>query len=61
MEDRDAIIILVFYRFGAVDRVLGYCTRGRMFDTHTVQTSVCMNISVCIGSGWSIYNDYIPI
>jgi hypothetical protein len=28
-----------------------YCTKGRGFNPRTVQTFVCMNMSVCIGSG----------
>jgi hypothetical protein len=32
-----------------------YCSRGRGFDLFTVQTFVCMNMSVCIGSGYNIY------
>jgi hypothetical protein len=38
-------------RFGKVVGILAYCTRGRGFDSRTVQTFVCMNMSVCIGSG----------
>jgi hypothetical protein len=36
-------------------RLLAYCARGdlltRGFDSRTVQTFVCLNMSVCIGSG----------
>jgi hypothetical protein len=28
-----------------------YCAKGRGFDPRTVQTFVCMDMSVCIGSG----------
>jgi hypothetical protein len=31
--------------------ILAYYARGRGFDSHTVQTFVCMNMSVCIGAG----------
>jgi hypothetical protein len=30
---------------------LAYYARGRGFDSRTAQTFVCMNKSVCIGSG----------
>jgi hypothetical protein len=36
---------------GAMVRILAYCARGRKFDSRTVQTFVCMHISVCIESG----------
>jgi hypothetical protein len=32
-------------------RILAYCTKCRWFDSRTVQTFVCMNMSFCIGSG----------
>jgi hypothetical protein len=38
-------------RFGVVVGILAYYARGRGFDSRTVQTFVCMNMSVCIGSG----------
>jgi hypothetical protein len=38
-------------RFGVVVGILTYYARGRGFDSRTVQTFVCMNMSVCIWSG----------
>jgi hypothetical protein len=38
-------------RFGVVVGMLAYNARGRGFDSPIVQTFVCMNMSVCIGSG----------
>jgi hypothetical protein len=38
-------------RFVVVVGILAYYARGRGFDSRTVQTFVCMNMSVCIGSG----------
>jgi hypothetical protein len=32
-------------------RLNTYCVRGRAFDPRTVQTFVCMNMSVCTGAG----------
>jgi hypothetical protein len=37
-------------RFGIVVGILAYCARGRGFDSRTVQTFVCKNMSVNIGS-----------
>jgi hypothetical protein len=36
---------------GVVVGIVAYYTRGRGFDSRTVETFVCMNKSVCIGSG----------
>jgi hypothetical protein len=36
---------------GAMVRILAYYARGRGFDSRTVQIFVCINMSVCIGSG----------
>jgi hypothetical protein len=33
--------------------------RGRGFDSRTVQTFVCMNMSVVLGLGVSMYNMYV--
>jgi hypothetical protein len=38
-------------RCGVVVGILAYYARGRGFHSRTVQTFVCMNMSVCIGSG----------
>jgi hypothetical protein len=38
-------------QFGVVVRILAYNARGCGFDSPTVQTFECMNMSVCIGSG----------
>jgi hypothetical protein len=38
-------------RCGVVVGILAYYASGRGFDSRTVQTFVCMNMSVCIGSG----------
>jgi hypothetical protein len=43
--------IVIDGRFGVVVGNLTYYVRGRGFDSRTVQTFVCMNMSVCIGSG----------
>jgi hypothetical protein len=45
-------------RFGAVVGILAYYARGREFDSRIVLTFVCINMSVCIGSG-SKYNMYV--
>jgi hypothetical protein len=37
-------------RFGVVVGILGYYARGRGFNSRRMQTFVCMNMSVCIGS-----------
>jgi hypothetical protein len=39
-------------RRGVVVGILAYYARGRGFDSRTVQTVECMNMSVCIGSGY---------
>jgi class 3 adenylate cyclase len=45
-------VCITFRRpIGAMIRILAYCARGRGFDSRTVQIFVCMNMSVCIGSG----------
>jgi hypothetical protein len=36
---------------GAMVRIFAYCARGRGFDSRTVQTFVCINMSVCTRSG----------
>jgi hypothetical protein len=43
----------IFYddQFGVMVGILAYYAKGRGFDCRTVQTFVCMNMSVCIGSG----------
>jgi hypothetical protein len=38
-------------RSGVVVGILAYYARGHRFDFRTVQTFVCTNMSVCIGSG----------
>jgi hypothetical protein len=38
-------------RCGVVVGILAYYARGCGFDSRTVQIFVCMNMSVCIGSG----------
>jgi hypothetical protein len=44
--------VLIFdVRRGVVIGILAHYARGREFDSRTVQTFVCMNMSVCIGSG----------
>jgi hypothetical protein len=42
-------------RFGVVMGILAYYARGRGFNSRTVQTFVCMNMSVCIGLGIFMY------
>jgi hypothetical protein len=46
-------------RFGVVVGILAYYARGRRFDSLTVKTYVCMNMSVYIGFGVSMYNTYV--
>jgi hypothetical protein len=46
-------------RCGVVVGILAYYARGREFDSHTMQTFVCMNMSVCIGLDVSMYNMYV--
>jgi hypothetical protein len=53
---------------GVVVGILAYSARGCGFDPRTVQTFVCMNMSVCIGSGcfyvlyvWIYEKKYITI
>jgi hypothetical protein len=51
------LLFLVFIsyfngRFGVVVGILAYYASGRGFDSRTVQTFVCMNMSVCIGFGY---------
>jgi hypothetical protein len=38
-------------RFGVLVGILACYARGRGFDSRRLQTFVCMNMSVCIGSG----------
>jgi hypothetical protein len=45
-------------RFGVLVGILAYYARGRGFDSRTVQTFVCMNMTVCIGSG-CFYVQYV--
>jgi hypothetical protein len=45
------VIIFIDGLCGVVVGNLGYYARGRWFDSHTVQTFVCMNMSVYIGLG----------
>jgi hypothetical protein len=45
------VIIILDGRLGVLVGILAYYVRGRGFDSRTVQTFVCMNISVCMGSG----------
>jgi hypothetical protein len=52
------VFLLLDGRFGVVVGILAYYARGRGFDSRTVQTYVCMNMSVCIGSGCLHYNMY---
>jgi hypothetical protein len=47
-------------RCGIVVGILVYYTRGRRFDSCTVQRFVCMHMSVCIGSG-SFHVSYVCI
>jgi hypothetical protein len=51
-ERRKAIIL--DGRCGVVVRILAYYARGRGFDSRTVQTFVCMNMSVCIRSVFTL-------
>jgi hypothetical protein len=44
-------VIMFDGRCGVVVRILAYYARGRGFDSRTVQKFVCMNMSICIGSG----------
>jgi hypothetical protein len=46
-------------RRGHVVGILAYYSRGRAFDSRIVQIFVCMNMSVCIGPGVSMYNMYV--
>jgi hypothetical protein len=39
-------------RCGIVVGILDYYARGRGFDSRTVQTFMCMNMPVCIESGF---------
>jgi hypothetical protein len=52
-EVRILIFIYLFIdgRFSVVVGILDYYARGRGFDSRAVQTFVCINMSVCIGSG----------
>jgi hypothetical protein len=45
-------------RCGVVVGILAYYARGRGFDSRTVQTFVCKNMSV-LGLGISMYNMYV--
>jgi hypothetical protein len=56
----ELLIILIDGRFGVVVGILAYYARGRGFDCCTVQTFVCMNMSVYIGSG-CFYVQYVCI
>jgi hypothetical protein len=47
----NTIILTLQYRFGVVGFILACYARGRWFDSRTVQTLLCLNLSVCIGSG----------
>jgi hypothetical protein len=38
-------------RCGVVVKILDHYAKGRGFDSRTVQTFVCMNMSACIGYG----------
>jgi hypothetical protein len=38
-------------RLGVVVGLLTYNAKGRWFDSRTVQTFLCMNMSIYIGSG----------
>jgi hypothetical protein len=44
-------LILFHGHCGVVEGIFAYYARGRGFDSRTVQTFVCMNMSVCIGTG----------
>jgi hypothetical protein len=47
-------IVCIYFldgRFGVVVGILAYYARGRECDSRTVQTFVCMNMSVRNGSG----------
>jgi hypothetical protein len=46
-------------RFGEMVGILAYYARGREFDSRTVLTFVCMNMSLCSGLGVSMYNKYV--
>jgi hypothetical protein len=48
-------------RCGVAVGILVYCARGRGFDSRTVETFVCMNMSVIIGSGCVYVYRYVPI
>jgi hypothetical protein len=41
-------LLLFDGRCGVVVRILAYYAKGRGFDSRTVQTFVCMNMSVCV-------------
>jgi hypothetical protein len=45
-----ALLVLIDGRFSVVE-ILAYYAKVRGFDSRTVQTFVCMNMCVCIGSG----------
>jgi hypothetical protein len=48
----DTLNLLTFDgRFSVEVGILTYYAKGRGFDSRPVQTFVCMNMSVCIGSG----------
>jgi hypothetical protein len=51
MVESERKIMFVDGRFGVVVEILAYYARGRRFYSRTVQTFVCINMSVCIGSG----------
>jgi hypothetical protein len=52
---RMAIHIIRPVFIGVVVWILAHYARGCGFDSRTMQTFVCMNMSVCIGSGVCIY------
>jgi hypothetical protein len=47
-------IVIITTTDGAVVQILAYCRRCHRFDPHTVQTVVCMTMSV-LGLGVSMY------
>jgi hypothetical protein len=59
MSLRDLFFLVFDGRCGIVVEILAYYARVRGVDSCTVQTFVCMNMSVCIGSGCFYSNMYL--
>jgi hypothetical protein len=58
-KQHNRIVISIDGRCGVVVGLLAFYARGRGYDSRTVQTFMCMNMSVCIGSG--CFNVYVCI